>query len=420
MHRSYSYLYLAGLAGALGLAAACSATSGGSAFDYEDEDEASGEGGSQTTGGAGGAVGAGGSTLSLSAGVGGGGPGDGFCSSPADQDGDSDGFTGAAGDCNDCDPNVNPGAIEVVIDAWPDDAGEKPAPADEDCDGAIDNTAATCDDAIKLDDFDPMNGARALDICQEASAADKKWGVLKAAYVRANGSAASPSLQVGILPSFGPNVNVQNGARMLGLSSGRARAAGDPGACNQSSCTGYGKGISPAGFPQDSPQCKGGEAINDDVALEVTLRAPTNATGYSFNFNFYSFEYPEWVCTPYNDQFIALVSPPPAGSIDGNISFDSQSNPVSVNIAFFQVCSGCALGTTELAGTGFDTWDDAGATSWLKTSAPVKGGEEITIRWTIWDTADTAWDSTALIDNFQWIANGGTVTIETQPIPDPK
>jgi hypothetical protein len=60
------------------------------------------------------------------------------------------------------------------------------------------------------------------------------------------------------------------------------------------------------------------------------MKSPTNATGYSFLFKIYSSEYPEWVCTSYNDQFIALVEPPPQGVINGNISFDSNHNPVSV------------------------------------------------------------------------------------------
>ena len=106
---------------------------------------------------------------------------------------------------------------------------------------------------------------------------------------------------------------------------------------------------------------------------------------------------------------------PLAASIDGNISFDAMGNPVSVNIAFFDVCSGCALGTSELQGTGFDTWDDAGATSWLTTTSPIEGGTEFTIRFAIWDTGDAAWDSTVLIDNFRWIADGGTVDVGTTP-----
>jgi hypothetical protein len=216
-------------------------------------------------------------------------------------------------------------------------------------------------------------------------------------------------------------VNPQGGKRLFALSSGHARIPGQSGACNSLTCTNNGGGTAPAGFPQDVAGCEGSTDINDDVALDVTLRSPKNATGYSFNFFFYSFEYPEYVCTLFNDQFIALVTPPPAGAIHGNISFDSMSNPVSVNIAFFSVCQGCALGTAAMQGTGFDTWDTAaGGTSWLKTEAPVKGGDELSIRFTIWDTGDQSWDSTTLIDNFQWIASGGTVGVGTKPIETPK
>jgi hypothetical protein len=209
---------------------------------------------------------------------------------------------------------------------------------------------------------------------------------------------------------------------MFAISSGHARLPGQPDACNNQGCASNWPGTPPAGFPQDVPNCPGSKDINDDVGLELALRAPRNATGYSFSFKFYSFEYPEWICTSFNDQYITLVSPAPQGSIGGNISFDSKSNPVSVNVAFFEVCADpqCALGASELAGTGFDTWDDAGGTGWLKTQAPVQGGDELTIRFAIWDTGDSSWDSTTLIDNFQWVANGGQVVVGTEEIPDPK
>ncbi len=334
------------------------------------------------------------------------------CQSTPDSDLDADGFTPNQGDCNDCDPNVNPGAIEVIVDQPVGDGGI-PMPTDEDCDGQIDNVPQPCDGNIPLADLDPNNGAKAIDLCQFTTPNDPKWGVLAASYVRADGSAFSPGLQVGIQDAFGPNVPVQVGSRMLAISSGHARTPAQPGSCGSLTCTSNAGGSAPPGFPQDVPNCAGSTAINDDVGLQVTVRSPSNATGYSFLFDFYSFEYPEWVCTSYNDQFIALVSPPPVGSINGNISFDSQTNPVSVNIAFFDVCAGCALGTNELVGNGFDIWNDAGATSWLITQAPVTGGGEVTIRFAIWDTGDQAWDSTALIDGFKWIANGGTVMVGT-------
>ncbi|MCH9688856.1 MAG: choice-of-anchor L domain-containing protein [Deltaproteobacteria bacterium] len=335
------------------------------------------------------------------------------CVSDPNADEDNDGFSVAQGDCNDCDPNVNPGAIEVEV-TEPDDMGMIPEPADEDCDGFIDNVDPPCDGALALGSVDPLDGAAAIGLCKQ-STGPMDWGIVSASYVRANGAPINAPLQHGLMGNFGPNVTPLEGNSVLVLSSGHARIPGQANSCNSLTCAGSGGSAAPAGFPQDVPACPGSSAINDDIALEVTLRAPTNATGYAFSFDFYSFEYPEWVCTAFNDQFIAWVNPAPPGAINGNVSFDAQNNPVSVNIAFFDVCAGCPLGTAELQGTGFDVWDDAGATSWLATTAPVDPGSEVTIRFAIWDTGDNAWDSTALIDNFRWIADGGTVTVGTAP-----
>jgi len=350
--------------------------------------------------------------------------GGGTCNATAEEDQDGDGWTITQGDCNDCDANVNPGALEVII-TTPDSMGMIPTPADEDCDGTVDNPPpATCDDNIPIDSIPALDGARAIELCKQ-STGPKDWGVVQAAYVRAGGAAAQPTLATGILDGFGPNVHPQKGTRILGMSSGYARVPGQMGACGTQSCnhtaTAANPGAAPTGFPQASPNCAIDTVINDDIGLQVELRAPSNATGYKFDFKFYSFEYPEWVCTNYNDQFIALVAPAPMGSVNGNISFDSQNSPVSVDNAFFQVCSGCALGTMELVGTGFEPspagWNDAGATAWLETQAPVKGGEDFTIRFAIWDTGDTAFDSSVLVDAFEWIASGGTVVTGTTPVP---
>ena len=377
------------------------------------------------------------------------------CFSSPEEDKDADGWSVLDGDCNDCDPNVNPGAIEVLITEASAD-GTVPAPADEDCDGKVDNVAAACDDALAFDDVDPKDAARALGLCQFAEAApanknEKTWGVLDARYVRADGTTYdNPGLQVALQDTFGPNVHVQEGKRLLQLSSGHARMVGQPDMCQANSCAtninSPGSLVAPpSGFPQNVPNCPQATAINDDVGLEVKLRAPTNATGYSFNFDFYSFEFPTFVCTAYNDQFIALINPPPAGSINGNISFDSKSNPVSVNMAFFPVCDPmsigqfgficaapslcpaaptpyCPSGASQLEGTGFASFPlvNAGATSWLKSQAPVVGGQEISIRFAIWDTGDAALDSSVLLDNFRWVANGGTVAVSTDPVDTPK
>jgi hypothetical protein len=368
----------------------------------------------------------------------------------ADQD--HDGWSPDQGDCNDCDPNVNPGAIDVL--QTPD--GGAPTWGDEDCDGKPGDSALACDTSLALTDVDPKNAAKAIELCAQATDTDRRYGVISAAYVRADGTPfASPGLQVGIQAAFGTNVHVQGGQSMLALSTGHARTVGQTGACNGISCLVSATGAAPPGFPQDDPACPPTKIIADDVALELQIRAPTNATGYSFAFKFYSFEFPDWVCDKagYNDQFIALVTPPPAGayvppgSAGGNVSFDGNKHPVSVNLGFFDACDPaspqrfathckaaggvcpatpspyCPLGLVDLQGTGYDVWHGAtgpaGATRWLQTQAPVQPGSVITVRFAIWDAGNGQYDSTVLVDDFQWLATGA-VPLGTQPVPSPK
>jgi hypothetical protein len=316
---------------------------------------------------------------------------------------------------------VNPSAIEVIVTDPDPMTGMVPPPADEDCDGTVDNPPPPCDDNIAIDDPNGMDGAKAIDLCKVASG-QKDWGVITSKYVRANGAQASASPKFGILPKFGVN-QPRAGKRMLGISSGYARDASQPDTCNTYLCETGEVGTPPStAYPQDAPGCNEASDIYDDIGLEVQVRAPKNATGYAFDFRFFSFEYPEYVCTMWNDEFIAYVQPPPMGALDGNISFDANHAPVSVNVAFFTVCDPgaghpCPDGPGDMNGTGFNTLDDAGGTAWLQTQAPVQGGATFTIRFAIWDTGDEDWDSTALIDNFRWIANGGTVVVGTNPVP---
>lgn len=428
--------------------AACSANSnsGGIGGAGGAGGQAGSAGSGNGTGGGGGAqtTGDGGLFETGPSGAGGGTPN---CSSGPDDDNDLDGFTPSQGDCNDCDPNVNPAAVEVLtaMSGGGGTGGGAAAPADEDCDGKIDDEdedLLPCDDNLAVD-AGPMDGARAIDLCKQAAGV-KDWGVLEAHWVMADGSpppAGNVNFELGhgILSGFGPNVNVQRGARMLGVSSGSARQPTDPG---YQSVNGFSKGYScthPQGFPKESPTC--GVAVTggcyDSTGLELLVRAPSNAHGFSFNFNFFTFEWPGYVCSTFNDFFTALLMPFPAGQTDGNITFDNLGNPVSVNNAFVEVCGcaggppctaggktfDCSLGTSGLIGTGFGSdlafGQDHGSTSWLVTQAPVDPGSVFTIRFVAYDSGDGVLDSTSLVDNFQWLAEPGT-QVGTTPIPDPK
>ncbi|PJB37498.1 MAG: hypothetical protein CO108_20965 [Deltaproteobacteria bacterium CG_4_9_14_3_um_filter_63_12] len=369
-------------------------------------------------------------------------------------DEDGDGFTSCGGDCCDslgqgcaADPSkVNPGAYDFVGNAL-----------DDDCDGIVDNPPATsCSTNTLTNGVTANDLAKAMDLCQFTNGDPGRWGVISTQLLRADGSGSPENIQVGVLSSLGGGVPAVT-STMAVLSSGTARGKGDPGYIIPGSDDPFGAGISYEGTSevlapimytayhngelQTASGCPAGATlVNDSVLLRLTLRAPTNAQGFSFNFRFFSSEYPIYLCSAFNDFFLALLTSahteiPP----DHNISFDANGNPVSVNNAFFTTCvaqtcnyafmgddqdydgcpgiapnmtcsanqcqtsyGACPDGAAALAAYG-NSLNEAGATSWLTTQAPVLPGEEITLDLHIWDTSDHILDSLVMLDNFEWL-----------------
>ena len=206
----------------------------------------------------------------------------------------------------------------------------------------------------------------------------------------------------GILDNLGPNNLPREGEQLVGLSTGIARAPDDPSFVSGLSYSkGYQIQLLP-GFPLEVPGCPSAGAYYDGVALRITLQVPSGINGASFDTKFFSTEYPTYVCTVYNDQVAVIVNPAPQGAINGNVVFDSQSNPLGVNSGDFNVCDGCPLGTGELQGTGFE---GHGGTSWLQSTFPVTPNSIIEIIFMIWDSGDATADSMVLFDNWQWLTN---------------
>ncbi len=348
-----------------------------------------------TGGGPGGTSGGGGSAATGTGGIiniGGGGSGTGGsggkistappCDSTGDADKDGDGFTPNSGDCNDCTNQMNPAAYD-----YPNNG------IDEDCNGTADDEPAGCDtQTVDIGYGDPVVAAQVIGICRQASGSS--WGLVSAKYVKADGTDGMNDLSHGLLPNFGPNVMPREGSNLLELSSGTARRPGDPGFQSPGGAEMLTASSTPPGFPKDSPACPGVQTANDNIAndpaaLELVIKAPSNANSLKFDFDFYTYEFPIYVCTAYNDFFVALVSPAPPNAQSGNVSFDSQGNPVSVNNGFLEVCPPqnaggknfpCALGTAQLQDTGFDEPLDNGphaATGWLNTTAPIAPGQTI-------------------------------------------
>lgn len=321
---------------------------------------------------------------------------------------------------------------------------------DDDDDGTVDNPP-TCDDALS-ETGSAADFAKALGIC--ATADKDGYGLVSAKFTRGHGNTQTPSpSQAGVLPKFGDVLKPREGKRLGVLSSGYAQEFdGAPGrrfgndsiaTFGQTTWKDWGSGGTlPSGFPKAAAGCDQATDVHDVIDVVLTLKAPNNASGVQFDLNFFSSEWPAFICSEFNDGFIAYLSA--KGFNNGtpdNMSFDAKKNPVSVNNGFFDRCTanvqtGCAPaakkatsqcpgGTAELKGTGYGidgTWCDGaggmdvssagGATGWLTSKAPVQPGETFTLELMIWDTGDGQLDSSVLLDNFKWAEGEVTVTTD--------
>ena len=297
-------------------------------------------------------------------------------------DDDGDGWAEDQGDCDDEEPFVNPGAFEVPTKE--DGTAEM---IDNDCDGVVDEVTPPCTEDLGLQD-DPFAYAAAIGLCE---------GVRVAQFVT-----PTDPRQREIRTRYGMTYVPRAGTAMIGLSSGVVADEGDPDFVALDSGTEYDTSHAhPA--PSTMIGC-GGEpdpaTVYDYAELKLELEVPTNAQSFTFDFNFMSVEYPEYVCDIYDDTFVAFLD---SDAFTGNVSFDSMGNAVSINAAFFTVCSGGGgcTGDAELAGTGYQG-GNGGGTGWLTTTAPVRPGEKITLRFIIFDEGDWILDSAVIIDNFRW------------------
>ena len=396
----------------------------------------------------------------------------------ATTDCDGDGWLVADGDCCDkpglCGSQpelVNPGALEVVGNGLDDNCNGK-----TDLFDSLDTVA--CDSGLMSSSTNPIDFAKALGICRQTQEQplllkDKTWGLIDAKILRADGSPLQDFEAISIRSGFGSIApSTTEGQSVVVISSGSASDAtqtmpgpnggpigGNVSTTHMPSST---VNISSSLFPHTvkdwyatpNPPLKGANALpnspgcstsatptaNDSVALYLRMRAPTNAKAFSFNSYFFSAEYPEFVCTTYNDQFIALVDTPNgtpkpiANPIDKNLMTYTQGGqqwPIGINIAkgtsLFAVCdsqasnplcwdtdvsaSSCSLGSSQLMGTGFeagggfDSCTIGGGTFWLTTAGNVIPGDIVELRIAIWDVGDTSYDSLAVLDGFQWLTN---------------
>jgi hypothetical protein len=328
---------------------------------------------------------------------------------------------------------------------------------DDDCDGEVDEPDVACDGGLPSNASDPLQYAAAINLCQTTTESGHLWGVISGSFTLANGLGTPASVSRSIRSGFGSGIPPRDGNAMAVLATGNAAATGQTNPAHIPFQTGTDAGISsPA--PADWLAANGGAFPNapgcpdtltatafDPILLTLRIRVPGNARSFRLSANFLSAEYPEWVCSPFNDLLVVLLDSQfagtPANPADKNLAVaftPGGAVPVGVNLAFgdsglFTQCLNGPTGCTELAvggstslcastaglaGTGMDVpnppsdpgipgWCDesnlaGGGTGWLAVRGNVVPGENLTLRIAIWDSAEGRYDSLVLLDAFRW------------------
>ena len=132
----------------------------------------------------------------------------------------------------------------------------------------------------------------------------------------------------------------------------------------------------------------------DLVRLTLTLRVPNNRSCMSFDFTFFSEEFPEFVGNVFNDTFTAEYGGSATTLVNNevvtpnNFAYDSRGRQISVNSSSYSLNTGT-------------TYD--GTTSLMTARRPVTPGSTITLVFSVQDLGDSIYDSAVFLDNFRWL-----------------
>jgi hypothetical protein len=156
----------------------------------------------------------------------------------------------------------------------------------------------------------------------------------------------------------------------------------------------------------------GGGSANDLLWFQFELDVPGGTHGFTFDFAYFSVEFPEYVNTTFNDIFLVWST---SETYTGNLCFVNDE-PCTVtalcngdascpNLAYCNDDFNCANPpSAELANTGFQT--AGGGTGWYQAKASAEPLETLQLTWALFDMGDTAFDTVVLVDNFKWDCEG--------------
>jgi hypothetical protein len=142
-----------------------------------------------------------------------------------------------------------------------------------------------------------------------------------------------------------------------------------------------------------------GGSANDYTEIRIVADVPLTNNSVNYDFAFFSTEYPWYYGSAFNDMYIGWLE---SESWTGNISFDQNGQPISLNAGFLDFRDDNAA-LPQFNGT---CMKQHAGTKWLQSVAPVTPGETITLVLAVFDLSDSILDSYVFLDNFGWGCEG--------------
>jgi hypothetical protein len=222
-------------------------------------------------------------------------------------------------------------------------------------------------------------------------------------------------------PNMQGVISINPGAHEIGLDNGNPMSAMLPPPINPVDGSNNGAGGTPFvdcdGVNDCSDTLEGQwnlfmfPSARDLLSFQFEVVVPGGTHGFSFDFVYFSAEFPEYVNTQYNDIFTVWSN---SETYTGNLCFVNDQ-PCTVTALCNSDAScpdlaycdefGCAnMGAPELDNTGWDV--SGGSTGWYNAKASASPGELLQLTWAVFDMGDSIYDTGVILDNWRWDCEG--------------
>jgi hypothetical protein len=170
---------------------------------------------------------------------------------------------------------------------------------------------------------------------------------------------------------------------------------------------------------------------NDLAGIQMRVVVPANARGVAMDSMFVSVEWPDYLCSDYNDKMDIYLVSDATGRQPSNIAIDPNGAAITVNNGYFELPSAWtsdlaavpyarSLGDDSFSGfcgssvemCTLPTYCDGdqselaylgSGTGWLVAQGPVRPGETIDVLAVVSDAGDYALDSLMLLSGLRWL-----------------